>query len=105
MHSSSPQASKDSTGTGGDSVTVRINGMRFEPATITVTPGTTVTWLQQSPMPHTVSGTSGALKSSALRSGQRYSHTFDAPGSYDYVCDFHPGMKGRVVVDDSGDKS
>ena len=82
----------------GDTVSVRINGMRFEPANITVKPGTTVTWVHQSQMPHTVSGQSGGLRSSTLYNGQKFSHTFDDAGRYDYLCDFHPSMKGSVVV-------
>ena len=89
----------------GEIVTVRIDGMRFEPASITVKPGTTVTWVQASPMPHTISGTSGELSSDALRSGQEYRHTFTKAGRYDYVCDFHPSMGGSVIVSTDGEAS
>ena len=27
-----------------------------------------------------------------------FSHTFDQPGEYRYICALHPGMKGTVVV-------
>lgn len=85
-----------------ENITVQINGMRFEPANITVKPGTRVTWIQSSGMPHTVTGDTDGLRSGTLRSGQQYSHTFDATGSYDYACDFHPSMKGSVTVEASG---
>jgi len=85
----------------GDTVSVRINGMRFEPANITVKPGTTVTWIDESQMPHTVSGQSGGLRSSTLYNGQKFGHTFDHAGRYDYLCDLHPSMKGSVVVEDA----
>jgi len=85
----------------GDSVSVRINGMRFEPANITVKPGATVTWIDASQMPHTVSGQSGGLRSSSLYNGQKFGHTFDHAGRYDYLCDLHPSMKGSVVVEDA----
>ena len=86
----------------GESITVRINGMRFEPSNITVKPGTTVTWIHGSSMPHTITGNADGLRSSTLYSGQQYSHTFDASGRYDYTCDFHPSMKGSVIVEASG---
>ncbi|MGD2074983.1 MAG: cupredoxin family copper-binding protein [Gammaproteobacteria bacterium] len=86
---------------GGDTITVRINGMRFEPSTITVEPGTTVTWVHESSMPHTVSGNGGGVQSGTLYRGQTFSHTFDGTGRYDYVCDFHPSMEGSVVVEES----
>ena len=74
--------------------------MRFEPATITVQPGTTVTWIQEDGAPHTVTGKNGQLQSDTLMGGQRFSHTFDEAGSYDYACNFHPMMKGTVVVEE-----
>jgi plastocyanin len=84
-----------------DNITVRISGMRFEPSTITVQPGTTVTWIHEDGAPHTVTGENGALQSGTLTGGQRFSHTFEEGGSFDYACNFHPMMKGRVVVEES----
>ncbi len=100
------QAASDSAQTAqdGKSVTVRINGMRFEPSNITIEPGTTVTWIHNGNMPHTVSGTDG-LQSKTMYQGQRFSHTFDEAGSFDYICDFHPSMKGSVVVKDGGTRT
>ena len=60
---------------GAETVTVRINGMQFQPASITVKPGTTVTWVHESNMPHTVSGKGDGPQSTTLYSGQAYSHT------------------------------
>ena len=82
-----------------DNITVRINGMRFEPSNLTVKPGTTVTWVQDSNMPHTVTGQADELRSGTLNGGQQFSHTFDATGRFDYGCDFHPSMKGSVIVE------
>jgi plastocyanin len=76
--------------------------MRFEPSSITVKPGTTVTWIHTSSMRHTVTGNADGPRSSTLYGGQQYSHTFDAAGRYDYACDFHPSMKGSVTVEASG---
>ncbi|MGB5541243.1 MAG: cupredoxin family copper-binding protein [Gammaproteobacteria bacterium] len=84
----------------GESVTVRISGMRFEPENITVKPGTKVTWVQVDGMPHIISGKASGLRSNTLYSGQEYSYIFQKPGSYDYVCDLHPAMKGSVVVEE-----
>ena len=89
----------------GENITVRIDGMRFEPSNITVKPGTTVTWIHESQMPHTVSGQSGQLRSGTLYNGQKFSHTFDAAGRYDYLCGLHPSMKGSVVVEDAASNS
>jgi plastocyanin len=86
----------------GEQVTVRINGMRFEPENITVKPGTTVTWEQSNPMPHTITGKRNGLRSNTLLAGQKYSYTFNEAGSFAYACDFHPSMRGRVSVEASG---
>lgn len=86
----------------GDNVTVRINGMRFEPATVTVKPGTTVTWVHGSQMPHTITGNTDGLSSSTLYNGQTFSHTFDASGQYEYFCNLHPSMTGSVIVEEAG---
>jgi plastocyanin len=85
-----------------DSVTVRINGMKFQPAVLKIKPGTTVTWIQESRMPHTVSGMADGPRSATMYSGQKFSHTFDTAGSFKYVCDFHPSMKGSVIVAEPG---
>ncbi len=93
-------AASGSTAAAGNNVTVRISGMRFEPAKVTIKPGTTVTWIHESNMPHTISGRSGELRSSTLYGGQQFSHTFEKAGNYDYLCGLHPSMKGSVVVVD-----
>ena len=85
-----------------ETVTVRISGMRFEPANLTVKPGTTVTWVQGDRMPHTITGKTKGLRSNTLGTGQKYSYTFTEAGSYDYSCGIHPSMKGRVIVGESG---
>lgn len=99
---SSVRAASSESESDSQNVTVRIDGMRFEPASITVEPGTTVTWVHGSSMPHTVSGNGDGPRSSTLYGGQQYSHTFDAAGRYDYSCDFHPSMKGDVIVEATG---
>lgn len=99
---SSAQAAAGQDTAAGERVTVRINGMRFEPENITIEPGTTVTWVHAGNMPHTISGTAGELRSATLYNGQAFSHTFAGTGRYEYVCDFHPSMKGSVIVGTAG---
>ena len=89
----------------GESVTVRIDGMRFDPQNITVKPGTTVTWIHGSQMPHTISGNADGMRSGTLYNGQQYSHTFDTAGSYNYFCGLHPSMTGSVVVEEAATDS
>ena len=77
---------------------VAIMGFAFGPATITVKPGTTVTWTQQDEDQHTVTANDGSFSSSPLVTGATYTHTFTTPGTYTYHCSIHPFMHATVVV-------
>jgi len=70
----------------------------FSPRVITVKAGSTVTWTNQDSLPHTVEFDNE--ESDQLNSGDTYSKTFDAAGTYEYICGIHPNMTGTVVVTD-----
>lgn len=72
--------------------TVTVSNVKFEPRTLTVKAGTTVTWTNKEGT-HTVNADDGSFTSDTLTAGQTYSHTFDKPGRYPYYCSFH-GSKG-----------
>lgn len=91
------QAAAESADT-GDSKDVAISGMRFQPASVTVKTGETVTWSHKDGAPHVVKARQGEFDSGTLRSGQSFSHTFDEAGTYEYYCSLHPSMRGTVVV-------
>jgi plastocyanin len=77
---------------------VAIQSFAFGPGTVTVKPGTTVTWTQQDEDQHTVTADDATFASSPLVIGQTYTHTFTAPGTYHYHCAIHPVMHGAVTV-------
>ena len=79
-------------------VTVKIDNFNFEPEQLTVKPGTTVTWINEDDIPHTVVATAKAFRSKALDTDDKFSFTFTTPGSYEYFCSLHPHMKAEVVV-------
>ncbi len=80
-------------------VQVVIQGFAFSPQTITIAPGTTVTWTQKDSAPHTVTSDNGSFTaSSELSPGQTYSLTFSKPGTYTYHCAVHPNMTATVIV-------
>jgi plastocyanin len=74
---------------------VAIEDNHFSPDSIEVAPGTTVTWTWKGDHKHNVHG--DGLDSPTQDSGT-YTYTFDQPGTYDYECTLHFGMKGRVIV-------
>jgi len=77
---------------------VSISDFKFNPATLTVPVGTTVTWTNQDEEPHTVAAKDGSFHSPGMDSHGTYSFTFATAGSYDYICSIHPFMTGTVVV-------
>lgn len=86
-------------------VTVKIDNFTFAPDTITVAPGTTVTWINGDDIPHTVTEKNREFKSQALDTDDKFSHTFSTPGEVDYFCSVHPRMTGRVIVKAAGSPS
>src|SRR5438445_9536595 len=62
--------------------TVKIDNFVFGPQALTVSAGTTVTWINQDDIPHTVVANDKAFKSRVLDSEERFSFTFTKPGEY-----------------------
>lgn len=80
-------------------VSVEIRDSKYNPATLNITRGTTVTWTQRDSVPHTVTATSGeSFDSGNLNQGQTYSYTFDRSGTFVYGCTIHPTMSGTIRV-------
>jgi plastocyanin len=77
---------------------VTIDNFTFSPATVTVPSGTTVTWTNQDDMVHTVTEAHRLFSSKGLETGETYSHTFTAPGTYTYFCALHPRMTATIIV-------
>ncbi|MGH2962130.1 MAG: cupredoxin domain-containing protein, partial [Solirubrobacterales bacterium] len=78
---------------------VEIVDFEFEPPTVTVEAGTEVRWSNSDSAAHTASGEDGSFDTGALKEGDEGKATFDKPGTYAYVCEFHPFMKGTVEVE------
>jgi amicyanin len=77
---------------------VNIADFKFNPATLTVAAGTSVTWTNQDEEPHTIAAKDGSFHSPGMDAHGSYSFTFTTPGTYDYICSIHPFMTGTVVV-------
>jgi plastocyanin len=83
---------------------VVITGYEFVPAELDVAAGTTVTWNNAEtdpPVDHWVKSSPGQaplIDSDTLSAGKSYSQTFNQPGEYDYYCNIHNFMKGKLVV-------
>jgi plastocyanin len=95
----------------GDAVS--IVGLEFQPSTITVVAGDTVTWTVTQSIGQQHSVTSGKPGGDVGKdfdsgiglqnNGDSFQFTFDTPGTYDYFCQVHPTqMIGQVVVTAAG---
>ncbi len=82
-------------------VEVGIRGLLYVPSPVTVSPGTTVRWVNEDRALHTVTseGSGGPLASEELGRGDTYEYTFRKPGRYDYYCVVHPFMKSGITVE------
>ena len=78
---------------------VKIDEFAFAPQRVTVNAGTTVIWINDDDIPHTVASSSKLFKSKALDTKDKFSFTFTTPGTYEYFCSLHPHMTGTIVVE------
>jgi plastocyanin len=81
-----------------DSAAVSIVDFAFQPASLEVAAGTTVTWTNTGQEKHTATADDGTFDSKNLQPGESFSYTFDTPGTYAYHCEIHPQMTGTIVV-------
>jgi plastocyanin len=84
--------------------TVSIVDFAFNPTTLTVAKGTSVTWTNAGTTGHTVSADDKSFDSDSgntnatLAAGATFSHTFDAAGTFTYHCKVHSSMIGTITV-------
>lgn len=87
--------SSDETGTAGKAA-VSIENFAFNPASLTISAGTTVVWTNNDTAGHDVK--SPEFTSPMMAEGQTFEYKFDKAGTYEYICGVHPAMKGTIVV-------
>ena len=71
----------------------------YTPAKITVKVGQSATFINNSNADHTVSAHDGSsFDSGNIATGARWVFIAKKPGTYQYICQYHPLMKGTIVV-------
>ena len=78
---------------------VRMEGFGFQPASIHAAPGDTVVWVNGDMVPHTATAVDRTFDSGSIPAGGSWSFVVGARGRHEYLCAFHPTMKGEVVVE------
>lgn len=89
------QAVTDTTGTAVD-----IRDFCFSPTILRVRVGAEVTFANLDPVPHSVLGANATWGDYAGFKNRTVTYRFSRPGVYPYVCTYHVGMVGVVVVGD-----
>ena len=77
---------------------VIIKNFSFQPGSINVSEGATVTWVNDDSAEHTVTSLDGIFNSGNIAPGKLFNFTFTKPGKYQYQCLIHPSMMGYVIV-------
>jgi len=78
--------------------TVTIEGMRFQPETLTVAPGDSVVWVNKDLVPHTVTSEAGGFDSQIIQAEKSWRFTARKKGDFAYICTLHPTMKAILQV-------
>jgi LPXTG-motif cell wall-anchored protein len=88
------------------------DNLTYEPSTVTISAGDSVTWTNVGTAPHTVTADDGSFDSSpacpgnineCIGGGESYTHTFSTAGTFGYTCKVHgAAMSGTVVVQGAG---
>jgi plastocyanin len=78
--------------------TVKIASFKFAPPKIVVRRGATVTWTNVDNADHTATADAGGFDAGTVRRGKSVTVHMSKAGTFAYHCDFHPFMKGTVVV-------
>jgi plastocyanin len=87
--------------TDGVGTTVEIEEFCFGPTILRVAPGESVTFVNLDRSPHTVLGANATWGGyDALKKGHEATYAFAEAGVFPYVCTWHPGMVGAIVVGD-----
>ena len=82
-----------------EEVVVHIDNFTFNPAELTVKPGTSVTWENGDDIPHNVvSSDRTTFRAKVMDTGEKFSFTFSAAGTFEYFCALHPHMQGEIKV-------
>ena len=77
---------------------IHMHGFAFVPKTLTIAAGTSVTVINDDDEAHTLSAVDKSFDSAGLDAHESWSHVFTTVGTYPYLCELHPYMKGLIIV-------
>lgn len=79
---------------------VQIVKFKFVPAKLTIKAGDRVVWINKDIAPHTATATdnNNQWDTGRLKKNESGSITFTATGLMQYLCTYHPSMRGEITV-------
>ena len=83
---------------GAPSAQIEIKDFAFQPKTLTVRAGSTVTWINHDEEAHTVTASAGGFASPGLDHDETFSERFTKAGTYTYFCALHRHMTATIIV-------
>lgn len=107
---------REAAGSESGGTEVVVKAFQYQPDPIEVEPGTTITWLNEDNIDHTVtsgiqrdqgvpgveedvgSQPDGTFDGDLPMKGASFSFTFEEAGTFAYFCEIHAGMTGVVEV-------
>ena len=89
-----PLAAAASRATAQTAHTVTISNFAFQPASLTISAGDSVTFVNED----SATDTGGAWDTGRLARGQSRTFTFNAAGSFNYFCAIHPSMTATLTI-------
>jgi plastocyanin len=96
--SPSPTPSSSAQTSTASQNSISIKGLAFNPASLTIVKGASVTWTNDDSTTHTVTSDTGAFESGNLSPGNSFTHQFNDAGTFPYHCSIHTFMKGTITV-------
>lgn len=78
--------------------TVEMRNFAFAPARLEAAVGDTVVWINRDAAPHTATDSAAGWNSGEVAAGARWVMVVSEPGRTAYVCEYHPTMRGELVV-------
>jgi plastocyanin len=101
--STSPSGTPEAAPAGATTITMvsgssTLTTTAYSPNPITVSIGTTVSWLNSDSTTHTAVANGGAFTSPNVAPNARFNFTFTTAGTFPYHCTIHPNMVGTITV-------
>ena len=61
--------------------------------------GAIVVWYNNDSVTHTVTARDNSFDSGNLSPGDTFRYTFERSGTFDYYCEIHPSMIGKIIIE------